>query len=460
MLHEYLPYFAFLLGRLLHIIPGKPPSDEAEDDNNGPENNNYKQKKADKLKKQAQSSHNWNTLFLGASAVAEVMSDKYNVSKQDVLLTSGDTSAAVRLALGETQIVEDTRKFLESEGVKLDAFEGVPKKRSKTTIVVKNLPAKTPIESIRNKFAKHGELQRVVMPPSCPTCLLEFSEPSEARTAFKSLAYINFNGNPLYLEWAPEDAFARPADKSQNFKEEVKEINESSDHVEENATLFVKNLNFITDEKSLKDFFVTNLGEGHVHEVTVAKKKDMKNPGNVLSMGYGFVQFKKAASANEALKTLQHTLLDGHSIELKRSNRAESASENVKTARKTTNDPGKASAKMVVRNVPFEATQREVQDIFATFGNLKSVRLPKKVTGSHRGFAFVEFVSKEEAQKAFDKLCHSTHLYGRRLVLEWASQEETLEELRKRTQNQYSEDAPSNKRVKKSKLIESVEAAV
>ena len=106
-------------GRLLHIIAAKPPTDEAEDGNAGHGNNNYKAKKAETQKKQAQSSHNWNTLFLGSSAVAEVMSDKYNVSKQDVLLSSGETSAAVRLALGETQIVEDTRKFLQSEGVQV-----------------------------------------------------------------------------------------------------------------------------------------------------------------------------------------------------------------------------------------------------------------------------------------------------------------------------------------------------
>ena len=106
---------------MLHIIAAKPSTDDAEDDDNqtGHGNNNYKTKKAETQKKQAQSSHNWNTLFLGSSAVAEVMADKYDVSKQDVLLSSGDTSAAVRLALGETQIVEDTRKFLQSEGVKV-----------------------------------------------------------------------------------------------------------------------------------------------------------------------------------------------------------------------------------------------------------------------------------------------------------------------------------------------------
>jgi multiple RNA-binding domain-containing protein 1 len=53
-----------------------------------------------------------------------------------------------------------------------------------------------------------------------------------------------------------------------------------------------------------------------------------------------------------------------------------------------------------------------------------------QATGSHRGFAFVEFASKAEAKGAFEALCQSTHLYGRRLVLEWAAEEETIEDLR------------------------------
>ena len=35
--------------------------------------------------------------------------------------------------------------------------------------------------------------------------------------------------------------------------------------------------------------------------------------------------------------------------------------------------------------------------------------------GNHRGFAFVEFVTKQEAQNALQALS-STHLYGRHLV--------------------------------------------
>lgn len=91
---------------------------------------------------------------------------------------------------------------------------------------------------------------------------------------------------------------------------------------------------------------------------------------------------------------------------MKRSNRAESNTDQVKTARKTVenNVKGKESAKMVVRNVPFEAKTKEIQDIFSTFGQLKRVFLPEKVTGGHRGFAFVEFISKEEAKKGMKSL--------------------------------------------------------
>ena len=149
------------------------------------------------------------------------------------------------------------------------------------------------------------------------------------------MAYINFNGNPLYLEWAPEDAFTKESDKIIPKLEENSVKSESTSQenevIEENTTLFVKNLSFDTIETDLKHLFEVGVGAEKIHEVTIAQKKDMKNPGKMLSMGYGFVQFKKAAFANEALKTMQHKMLDNHCIELKRSNRA--SSENVKTSR-------------------------------------------------------------------------------------------------------------------------------
>lgn len=60
---------------------------------------------------------------------------------------------------------------------------------------------------------------------------------------------------------------------------------------------------------------------GPIHEVSVAMKKDPKNPQQLISLGYGFIQFKKRADSEKALKALQHSVLNEHAIELKRSNR-------------------------------------------------------------------------------------------------------------------------------------------
>jgi len=63
---------------------------------------------------------------------------------------------------------------------------------------------------------------------------------------------------------------------------------------------------------------------GRVISAIVAEKRDPKNPGQKLSMGYGFVEYADIESADKALKLLQFSSLEGHVIELKRSNRTTS----------------------------------------------------------------------------------------------------------------------------------------
>ena len=59
--------------------------------------------------------------------------------------------------------------------------------------------------------------------------------------------------------------------------------------------------------------------------VRIATKSDPKNPGQVLSMGFGFVEFKKAKYAKEALKKLQSHKLKDHVLELKLSSKSAAA---------------------------------------------------------------------------------------------------------------------------------------
>lgn len=58
-------------------------------------------------------------------------------------------------------------------------------------------------------------------------------------------------------------------------------------------------------------------------------------------------------------------------------------------------------------------------------------------------------------QSAFEALCQSTHLYGRRLVLEWADQTDENEDvsaLRKRTAQAYNAKTPGGKKLRKAEV--------
>lgn len=444
-----------LQGRLLHLLPGKAKEGAAQEEQGEPKS--FKGKKEAELKKASGKGHNWNALFLGANALADVMAERYSTSKQELLGTeTGESSVAVRMALGESQVVAETREFLERHGVALDAFSRpAATERSRTTILVKNLPARTEPGELRQLFAKFGLLSRLVLPPWGVTALVEFLEPTEARAAFRHLAYSRFRHVPLYLEWAPVGVFTGPAQDGPEDKVEPKDEEEPP---EPDTTLFVKNLSFATSEQALRQHFEQC---GTVHEATVAKKKDLKNPGQRLSMGFGFVQFRRRAEAKRALQQLQHSQLDGHALQLRLSTRATSQ-QHGETGQQC---PGaEESTKILVRNIPFQATEEEVRQLFSVFGSLRDVRLPRKMAGGHhRGFGFVDFLTKNDAKRAFEALGQSTHLYGRRLVLEWAStDDQQVDSLRTKTAQHFllrAPGGPSGKRLKKSDLLASLDGA-
>lgn len=453
-------------GRLLHILPARPrqgrhTNGDGDSTPAGSSTSSFKQKRESERKSQAGSSHNWNTLFLGSNAVVDAMAQRYSTEKSHILDPESDQSVAVRMALGETQLVSETREFLEAHGVQLDIFEQKRPKRSSTVILVKNLPHGTKQSELQDLFSSFGSLHRVILPPSGISSLVEFLEPSHAKSAFKKLAYSKFKHLPLYLEWAPQGAVGK-TEKRKVTEEGVVEIDadekskvgEKEEERElssgEQCTLFVKNLNFSTDEESLKKIFSRI---GGVRKAEIARKRNMKDPSHPLSMGFGFVEFTTPQMTLQALKDLQHTELEGHRLELKLSHRTVPE----KSDRKTAEKKEQKSAKIMVRNIPFEATQKEVRELFQTFGQLKTVRLPKKMAavGKHRGFGFVEFMTEEDAKRAFESLCHSTHLYGRRLVLEWAEAEDSVEDIRKRTAEHFHgfSGAVSSKRRKAELLL-------
>ena len=364
------------------------------------------------------------------------------------------TNPAVKLALAETHIINETKTYLESHGVVVDSFAAkVP--RSDTIILVKNIPYGTSETQIREMFEAHGSLIRVLVPPAGTIAVVEFDRSDEASKAFRGLAYRRLGNSVIYLEKGPLGLFSgapvlsshKNADSSSSHAIRIAEQDAAiaeEPSISSGTTLFVKNLAFSTTSERLIQMFGTLPSFAFAR---VQTKPDPKRPGEKLSMGYGFIGFKDSDGAAKALGSLQGHVLDGHALHVKFAGRGTETdvSDSAKAASKS------RTTKMIVKNVPFEASKKDIRDLFGyvslilsrrtdahcsssfrSHGHLKSVRLPRKFQGRTRGFAFLEFVSRQDAENAYTMLRH-THLLGRHLVLEWAEEEDQdLDALRKK----------------------------
>ncbi|GAV64366.1 RRM_1 domain-containing protein [Cephalotus follicularis] len=443
-------------GRLLHVLPAKRKvtSDQQETNVSGRQGSKtFKQQREEERKasEASGSTKAWNSLFMRPDTVVENIARKHGVSKSEFLDREAD-DVAVRIALGETQVIAETKKALANAGVNVASLEELVAggtdgmKRSNHILLVKNLPYGSSENELAKMFGKFGGLEKIFLPPTKTMALVIFLEPAEARAAFKGLAYKRYRDAPLYLEWAPGNILSRTPTSQSDEKtsatvgehsnraileqtlEGVSDMDVDPDRIE-SRSLFVKNLNFKTSDEALKKHFSEHMKEGRI--LSLKLKQHLKN-GKLVSMGFGFIEFDSVETATNVKRDLQDTILDGHALNLQLCHAKKDEQEIKKVGK------DKSTTKLLVKNVAFEATEKDLRQLFSPFGQIKSLRLPMKF-GNHRGFAFVEYVTKQEAQNALQALS-STHLYGRHLVLERAKEGESLEELRVRTAAQFSDE--------------------
>lgn len=349
------------------------------------------------------------------------ISDRLGVSKSTVLdPTSSD--AAIKQALAETHIIEETKAYFMANGVNLDAFKA--KERSETAILVKNFAYGTTAEELRALFDVYGSITRIIMPPSGTISIIEFAQREHAHAAFKNLAYRKFKDSILFLEKAPKTVFnvENLPNSAPGTRERILEGAKpsASEFLDENAqavmitsTLFVRNLNFSTSSSRLREVFQELDGFASAR---VKMKPDPKRPGQFLSMGFGFLEFRSTKQAQAALCSMDGYKLDGHELFIRASHKAMDAAEERRREDQAKKIVG---TKIIIKNLPFEVNKKDIRTLFGSYGKLRSVRMPKKFDSSTRGFAFADFVTAREAHNAMTAL-KDTHLLGRRLILDFA----------------------------------------
>lgn len=441
-------------GRLLHVLPAAAKRETQLDDFALSKLPLKKQQQIKRRREAASSTFNWNALYMNADAVMSSVADRLGISKAE-LLDPTSSDAGVKQAHAETHIIQETKAYFKDNGVDLDAFKG--HQRGDTAILVKNIPYDAKADELRRLFEEHGNLTRFLLPPTGTIAMVEFETAPQARAAFASLAYRKIKNSVLFLEKAPKNVFTTaPKDPSapslteNTFAKDAKlstsdllaaDPADAAPAETGTATLFVRNLNFSTTTDKLTETFRPLDG---FMSARVKTKTDPKKPGQVLSMGFGFLEFRSKAQAEAALRAMDGYSLEGHKLQIRTSHKATDAGEERRKEDKARKAAGRRT-KIIIKNLPFETNKKDVRALFSAYGQLRSVRVPKKFDRAARGFAFAEFTTPKEAESAMDAL-KDTHLLGRRLVLDFAEEdpedaEAEIEKMQKKVGSQINKVA-------------------
>eukprot|EP00730_Choanoeca_flexa_P015944 TRINITY_DN7438_c0_g1_i1.p1 TRINITY_DN7438_c0_g1~~TRINITY_DN7438_c0_g1_i1.p1 ORF type:complete len:511 (+),score=125.10 TRINITY_DN7438_c0_g1_i1:490-2022(+) len=125
--------------------------------------------------------------------------------------------------------------------------------------------------------------------------------------------------------------------------------------------------------------------------------KLMIDRGTGKSLGYGFVDFVSEEDAASAIAALNGTRVD------------------TKTLKVSIARPSSASitnANLYVKNLPPHYQEVELEQLFATEGEIISVRVLRDAGGSPKGVGFVRFDQHAQAQRAIEKLNNATPAGG------------------------------------------------
>lgn len=370
------------------------------------------------------------------------ISDRLGRSKSE-LLDPTSSDAAIKQAYAETHIIQETKAYFAANGINLDAFKST--ERGDTAILVKNFAYGTQVDELRRLFEPHGNVLRVLMPPAGTIAIVEFEISEHARSAFRSLAYRKFKDSVLFFEKAPKLLLDGRTNTKENMLSTLNHVTPSSTDLLEvettqqmtlTSTLFVKNLSFLTTADRFCEVFKPL--DGFI-SAKIKKKTDTKRPGEFLSMGFGFLEFSSEQHAQAAQAAMDGYKLDGHELLIRASHKAVDAAEQRRKEDEVKKLVGRRT-KIIIKNLPFEISKKDIRALFSAYGQLRSVRLPKKFDSSTRGFAFADFVTAREAESAMAAL-KDTHLLGRRLVLEFATAEtldpeEEIEKMQNKMGNQ------------------------
>lgn len=318
----------------------------------------------------------YNSLFFDFESITKKACETGRVSKKE-LIDVHDDKLGAKISVIETDMIKRTKIFLESKGIFIDQMSG---KKNNKRLILRNADIFSVLELVKGKY-------KVSVAPSKCLCLLDFDDEKEAIEACKILNLKRFKNKIIYCEFAPlcEKAVTRISNNDNNSVQRIKSSEKAETGISNNDNIkSKKKVKLIVSDKSC------------VHE-----KDESANQ----SVEQSFNQSVKQ-DEEKLLMSKDKLNLDSQVISLR--------------PKITSKQIAKKCHKVIIKNVPFQACEEDLREIFTSFTEIVEVRLPLKNESSHRGFGFLILNSEKSVNKVLEHFGTGTHLYGRRLVLEKA----------------------------------------
>ncbi|PSN67748.1 hypothetical protein BS50DRAFT_572764 [Corynespora cassiicola Philippines] len=243
--------------------------------------------------------------------------------------------------------------------------------REHSSIFVYDLPSDVTQTRIRQFFTDAGNVRDITLQSKKDkvTAHVEFETPEEAEYALTKQAK-GFDGHDIVISRG------------------------------EKSTLYVANYIKTADEEYIRKLFSPF---GRILEVRFPSLKYKTN------RRFAYVQFESAQYAQQAT-ALDGNEIDGLRIVAKISDPA---------AKKKREEATTAGREVFVRYLNFKAKKHEVEEVFRPFGPIEHINMKTLPDGKNKGFAFVTFQDKEDANKAVAEM-DGKDFWGLQLKVELA----------------------------------------
>ncbi|PYI19456.1 pre-mRNA splicing factor [Aspergillus violaceofuscus CBS 115571] len=227
--------------------------------------------------------------------------------------------------------------------------------RENATVVVKHLPRGITEHKVRQFFRHCGAINSLKM----------FSAPN----GNSETAIIEFNNRD-------EAVVAQTRDQKMIDGQAI-EVQFGS-----GSTLFVTNFPPTADDQYIRDLFREH---GEIIDIRFPSLKYNTH------RRFCYVQFKTSGEAYSATQLDGSTVGNGLHLVAKISD---------PTRKQDRHGPMYEGREIHVSNLDWKASEQDVEELFLRFGAVEQVRIPRKVDGGSKGFCYIVFASKEEAEAA------------------------------------------------------------